>query len=613
MCGVAGVFSYHYAAPPVEREELRRIRDHMARRGPDGAGEWYAADGRVGLGHRRLAIIDVSERGAQPMVSADGGSVLCYNGEIYNYRELRARLEREGCEFRSQSDTEVLLHLYARRGEAMVHELRGMFAFALWDAKKGAMLLTRDPYGIKPLYYADDGWTLRIASQVKALLASPKVSRQPEPAGLVGFYLFGSVPEPYTLYQEIRSVPAGSVVWVDGSGAAAPKRYFSIAEVYRRAVSDTARPDDAERRELITTALRDTVRAHLVADVPVGAFLSAGVDSAAIVALAAESGATGMQTVTLGFDEFEGRAEDETALAARTAAHYGVRHSIRRVTSDEFAHDLPAILTAMDQPSIDGINAWFVAKAAAERGLKVALSGVGGDELFGGYPSFHDIPRWVRMCAIPSRIPLLGDLIRAFASSPITSDSPLSPKAFGLIKYGGSYPGAYFLRRGLFMPWELEALMDSETAREGLHRLAPVQYIDSHLHPDPGDAFARVATLESSLYLRNQLLRDTDWASMDHSLEVRTPLVDAELLRSVAPLMVGRNGKEGKAALATSPNTPLPEVLLHRPKTGFTVPWAEWVQSVRTLDAWRGLPLLQLGNCHWSRRLAYAVQRLAFA
>jgi asparagine synthase (glutamine-hydrolysing) len=198
MCGIAGIFAYHYAANPVERSELRTIRDHMAARGPDGAGEWYAQEERVGLGHRRLSIIDLSERGAQPMTSGDGKCVITFDGEIYNYRELRAVLELKGRKFRTETDTEVILQLYAEKGEAMLEDLRGMFAFALWDAERNALLLARDPYGIKPLYYADDGWTLRFASQVKALLAGGRVSRDPEPAGWAGFCLFGSVPEPFT-------------------------------------------------------------------------------------------------------------------------------------------------------------------------------------------------------------------------------------------------------------------------------------------------------------------------------------------------------------------------------------------------------------------------------
>ena len=274
-------------------------------RGPDGKGAWYSEDGRVGFGHRRLSIIDLTDAGAQPMASADGSLVVTFNGEIYNYRELRKGLEAKGKIFRSHSDTEVLLHLYAERGEEMVHDLRGMFAFALWDGRRQSLFLARDPYGIKPLYYADDGWTVRFASQVKALLAGGRVSREPEPAGWVGFCLFGSVPEPYTTYQEIRALPAGSTLWVDRIGPCEPKPYFSIAAVYRRAECDrTPAPD---RQFAIREALFDSVRHHLVADVPVGAFLSAGVDSGALVGLMRDSGQSDLQTVTLAFEEFKGK------------------------------------------------------------------------------------------------------------------------------------------------------------------------------------------------------------------------------------------------------------------------------------------------------------------
>jgi asparagine synthase (glutamine-hydrolysing) len=602
MCGIVGIYAFHYAANAVDRDELRRIRDHMAARGPDGFGEWYSQDGRVGLGHRRLTIIDLSERGAQPMVSADGKLVVTFNGEIYNYRQLRASLEAKGCRFRTQTDTEVLLHLYAEKGEAMVHDLRGMFAFGLWDAEKGALLLARDPYGIKPLYYADDGWTVRFASQVKALLAGGKVSRDPEPAGWVGYCLFGSVPEPFTTYQEIRALPAGSTVWVNRIGAHQTKQYFSIAETYCRAEA-TRSPANEQNQEMdVRQALVDSVRHHLVADVPVGAFLSSGIDSGALVGLMRDAGQRDIQTVTVAFEEFRGRSEDEAPLAAEIASRYGTRHTTRIVTEQEFRNDLPKILEAMDQPTIDGLNTWFVSKAARELGLKVAISGLGGDELFGGYSSFRDVPLCVRAMAIPGRIPGLGDLARVL----ITRGFALNPKAAGLLKYGGSYAGAYFLRRGLFMPWELQALIGADTARLGLRRLKPIHHIEGLLRPRPGSSFCRIAALESSLYMRNQLLRDTDWASMAHSLEVRVPLVDSTLLNQLVRI-TARNGSQSKRLLAASPRVPLPPKVIERPKTGFTTPIQSWLQRDNRIQEWRGVPALAASKCAWARRWAFQV------
>jgi len=623
MCGIAGIFAYHHAAPPLDRDELRAIRDHMVARGPDGLGEWFADNGRAGLGHRRLAIIDLSDRASQPMASADGQLVISFNGEIYNYRELKKGLEARGRVFHTESDTEVLLHLYAEKGEAMLHELRGMFAFALWDARKQAMLLARDPYGIKPLYYSDDGWTCRFASQVKALLTSPRVSRLLEPAGLAGFYLFGSVPEPYTLYQEIRSVPAGSYQWVDATGPQAAVSYFSIAQVWAEAEQSTP-VTHSELREIVREATLDSVRHHMVADVSVGAFLSAGIDSGALVGLMAEASSSTeatLKTITLAFAEFRNTHADEAPLAEMVARHYGVHHSTRIVGEEEFRDDLPKILAAMDQPSIDGINTWFVSKAASDAGLKVAVSGLGGDELFGGYPSFRDIPKWVRLLWLPTHIPGLGSLMEQVQAAFAPLFPRVNPKAAGMIRYGGTYPGGYLLRRGLFLPRELPALIGRELAREGLRRLQPQHHIQRQLAaaiaeaaPEqrtigraPFTAHGRISTLESTLYMRNQLLRDTDWASMAHSLEVRTPLVDATLFRRLAgPLATAAPGTF-KQLLASSPSKPLPDEIANRAKSGFTTPIGNWQQRGDSTQAWRKIPTLAGENCPWARRWGYTV------
>src|SRR5262245_39911551 len=502
MCGINGIFAYHYAANAVDRAELLRTRDHMAARGPDGLGGWIDADSRVGLAHRRLAIIDLSAAASQPMVSANGKLVVTFNGEIFNHREVRSRLEARGHVFRSQSDTEVLLHLYAQKGEAMVQDLRGMFAFAIWDIERRMLFLARDPYGIKPLYYSDDGWTFRFASQVKALLAGGAIAGNRDPAGQVGFYLFGSVPEPFTTYRRIQALPAGTTLIVDRIGAHEPRRYHSIAQVYCDAevkahglrAADRARTSDEVRQ-----ALLDSVRAHLVADVPVGVFLSGGVDSGALVGLMRDAGQHDIQAVTLAFGEFRGRPEDEAPLAHEVARLYGARHTTRLVTRAEFEADLPRIIEAMDQPSIDGVNTWFVSKAARELGLKVALSGLGGDELLGGYPSFRDIPRWVRLLGLPGRLPLLGKAARV-AAQPLVAALGASPKSAGMLELGGTYAGAYLLRRGLFMPWELGRMLAPEVVAEGLRRLAPLRLIGDAIEPRPRSAHAKVAALEASLY-----------------------------------------------------------------------------------------------------------------
>ncbi|MEQ8968461.1 MAG: asparagine synthase (glutamine-hydrolyzing) [Azospirillaceae bacterium] len=575
MCGITALFAYGSAAPPVDDGEVIAMRDAMTSRGPDDAGAWRSEDGRVGLGHRRLAIIDLSAAGHQPMHTADGRLSIVFNGEIYNYRELRRELAQRGCAFRSDSDTEVLLHLYALEGAAMVSRLRGMFAFALWDADKRGLLLARDPFGIKPLYYADDGASLRVASQVSALAAGGRIDTRPDPAGHVGFFLWGYVPEPHTIYRGVRALPAGSTLWIDEAGARSPATYWSVTERIAEAEARAAEhPVDADTAHaMLRTALLDSVRHHMIADVPVGVFLSAGLDSATLAALAAECGG-GVETFTLGFDEYIGRPEDEVGLAETTAESLGTRHRTRRVRAADFRAEFDALLGAMDQPSIDGPNTYFVAKAASEAGLKVALSGLGGDELFGTYPSYSQIPKLRRGLGPLAAVPGLGRGFRAVAGSTLARMT--SPKYAGLLEYAGSDGDAYLLRRGLFMPWELPEVLDGEMVREGwaaLDMRARLAATTGGLTTPHG----RIMALETSWYMRNQLLRDADWASMAHSLELRVPLVDPTLFAALAPVLVGRS-KPAKRDMALTPRFALPAEVLDRPKTGFMIPVREWIE-----------------------------------
>ena len=482
MCGINGIFAYHFAANIPAEAELIATREAMRARGPDGSGIWWSGDRRCGLAHRRLAILDLSERALQPMKSVDEHLIVVFNGEIYNYPTLRQELEVEGVRFQTSSDTEVLLHLYARRGAQMVHQLRGMFAFAIWDQLRGGLFLARDPYGIKPLYTANDGWTFRFASQVKALLAGGRVSRDPEPAGIVGFHLFGSVPEPFTLYREVRSLPAGHTQWIDAEGPREPKPFANLAAILAEVATNPSPPTELPQR--VRAAVLDSVRAHLLADVEIGVFLSAGIDSGALLGLMRDASPHHeISAITLAFDEFRGTAEDEAPLAKRVAEQYGARHIVRPVGEGEFKEDLPAILEAMDQPSIDGVNAWFVAKAAREVGLKVALSGLGGDELLAGYPSFVDLPRWRRRFGPFASIPGVGRLARLVLRSIAPEFGRARPKALGLLDYAQSWAGVYLLRRGLFLPHELGQVMDPDLAREGLRRLKPLRRLTATSRP----------------------------------------------------------------------------------------------------------------------------------
>lgn len=599
MCGIAGIFAYGAAAPPVAAEPLLRVRDQMMSRGPDGEGLWIAPDHRIGLAQRRLAIIDLSDAGLQPMFDAATGAAIVFNGEIYNHRELRAELEREGHRFRSTSDTEVLLRLYLARGPSCIERLRGMYAFAIFEPAHNRLFLARDPFGIKPLYVADDGETLRFASQVKALLAGEGIDRRPDPAGHAGFFLWGHLPEPFTLYRGIRSIPAGGSLVVTAGGSPRTGQHCSLARKIE-AAEPLAPAQVADARACLAEALRDSVRHHLVADVPVGVFLSAGLDSATITALASAEHQGGLRTLTLGFTEFRGQSADEVPLANEIAGHYGTSHTTTWIAQGDFQASFSHLIAAMDQPSIDGVNTYFVCKAAHEAGLKVALSGLGGDELFAGYSDFRSVPKLVRHAALPARVPGLGLALRVATARLARRFS--SPKYAGLLEYGGTYEGAYLLRRGLFMPWEIPGILDPEFASEGLGELQAIRTVRETI-PKMASAQLRFSGMIAGGYMRNQLLRDADWASMAHSLEVRTPLVDVPLWDVAVGLAVSGHPM-GKHDMADAARPALPAAVAARPKTGFSIPVRDWLQPElagqprsegRGLRGWAGLLYRRFG------------------
>lgn len=602
MCGINGIFAYAAQAPLVDSAELKRVRDTMKARGPDGAGLWLSEDNRLGLGHRRLAIIDLSEAGAQPMHSADGRFSITFNGEIYNYLQLRTELENEGVSFRSHSDTEVLLHLYRRDGAQMVEKLRGMFAFALWDAEAHSLFLARDPHGIKPLYYSNDGQTFRFASQVAALKAGGQVDLRPDPGGVVGFLLWGSVPEPFTLHQGIRLLPAGSTLEVAQTGMTRPKRYWRLSSVMQRAALQADAIPRGEEREYLRAQLLDSVKAHLLADVPVGAFLSAGLDSSTLVGLAREAAAAPLQTLTLSFDDFQGTHNDECPMAGDIARHLDVQHRCIVLSAGEQGQELERFFSAMDQPTVDGINTWFVSHAAAQAGLKVALSGLGGDELLGGYASFRQVPGLMAQARhTPWRH--VAPLYRSVHSR-IGGWLKWPANTAGIPQYGNTPEGAYHLAKGVFMPWELSAVLAHDFLAAGMQALAAEDA--AHLESvDDLSPFQQVMYLESARYMRNQLLRDTDWVSMAHSLEIRVPLVDAQLTAAITGLAA--QGRLGKTDLPETLARPLPESVSKRPKTGFTTPSWKWLRHHPGLDAWRSIPFLTQARVRDPRRWAYTL------
>lgn len=594
MCGIAGVFAYRGEGRSANEARLLAAREAMKARGPDGTGLWWDDAGRIGFAHLRLAVIDLDARAAQPMHLPEHGLTITYNGEIYNYRALRDQLIETGFRPRTESDTEVILELFAREGADMVRKLRGMFAMAIWDARRGRLFLARDPYGIKPLYYGEADGALHFASQVKALSAFPSLSAEADPAGMVGFQLFGTIPEPFTLFRAISALPAGSWLWADEGGVAEPVRYAKVAEELAGAAPDDRQPLDA----LVAEAALDSVRAHLVADVEVGAFLSSGIDSGALVGLMRDVGQSRIRAITLGFEELRGTANDEVPLARDIARLYEADHNVRWVTAAEFSASAERILEDMDQPSVDGINTWFVSKAAHECGLKVVVSGLGGDELLAGYSTFRTVPK-TRRLGMLGKVPFANRFAKAMLGRFAPDMVRRNPKMLGVLDHAQGWAGAWLVRRAMLLPFELDRKLDAETVREGMARLQPLALIEDAMTPAPRSAIAKVSALESSLYMRNQLLRDSDWASMAHSLELRVPYVDWPTLRRIAPAAARLADGAGKRALARAPSLPLPERSIARGRTGFNVPVATWIGATAS-------PMDRLGSRHWSENVLRA-------
>jgi asparagine synthase (glutamine-hydrolysing) len=578
MCGIAGIYSFAENFSPIKLEPLHGMMDQMIARGPDALGDWLSKDMRVGLGHRRLSIIDLTESGNQPMGSYDGRYQIVFNGEIYNYLELRHDLLARGIQFHGHSDTEVVLQLYILHREHACKKLRGMFSFAVWDNQLQELFLARDTFGIKPLYFSESFGVFYFASQVKALLVGQPGLREIDPAGFVGFHIWGHIPDPFTLYKGIKSLDPGSWMKIERGGKMLTGIFESLYSIYINAPQIQSKYID------LNDALSDSVSHHMISDVPVGVFLSAGIDSAVLVALASQYGPN-LRTITLAFKEYIGTSQDESKLARDISNQYGTQHetfwfdkSTFQTLSRQFFYD-------MDQPSTDGLNTWLVAYAAKSAGIKVALSGLGGDEFFGGYPSFSQIPLMRSVAKQLSFAPSIGRLFRKL-SSPLFQQMS-SIKYAGLFEFGSSLQGAYMLRRGLYMPWELKNglnIMPSETnnfIQEGLERLLELDKAKDlklkEIEQEGGTSLA-ISYLEADQYMRSRLLRDSDWAGMAHSVEIRVPYVDKNLVQYLAAAAL--NGTTHKKRdLALSPKKRLPQSIIDRPKTGFAVPIRDWLMT----------------------------------
>lgn len=582
MCGIAGVFSFGYRAEKIETRELQRMREAMLSRGPDSSGQWIHQNQKLGLAHQRLSIIDISSAGDQPMLSKEHGLVIVFNGEIYNYVELRLELIKKGYQFQSKTDTEVILAMYLEYGSDCINHLQGMFAFAIWDERKQGIFLARDQFGIKPLYYSIEKGILRFASQVKALLATNAINDAPDSAGYVGYLLLGSVPEPFTLYQNIYALKAGSKLWISNNCIGQETQYWSISKFLESAEKESSRPSIG----LFESALKESMIKHLSADVPVGLFLSSGMDSTAL-AISASSISKNIKALTLGFEEYKNTAEDEIPSAVLTAEQLGISHIKSYADRESFLRYKDEFFDAMDQPSIDGLNIFFISKLLKEQGLKVGITGLGGDEWFAGYPSFSHVPALARLPSIGRT----GKWLRRIGQKTISKVA--SEKYAGIFEYCGNYSGAYLLRRSVLMPWRLPEILTEDFAVEGWRRLELFDRLDATTKNLQSPRL-KVTSLEIEWYMRNQLLRDADWAGMANSVEIRTPFIDLKFGNSIIPIIKSTNKISKKKVFSEFLIQNRPE-LLQRKRTGFSVPIKKWLMSVKNDDKFKN------GSSSWQK------------
>jgi asparagine synthase (glutamine-hydrolysing) len=583
MCGIAGIIG---RLDEANRAALARMSDAIVHRGPDASGTWEAPPDARGWGallaHRRLSILDLSPAGAQPMVDAVTGHVITYNGEIYNFRDLRRRLEAEGQKFASSGDTAVMLRALALHGPAAVSWLRGMFTFACWDPKTRRLALARDPLGIKPLYVAQSsdpnaGWSLAFASELRALLASgllgtPRLA----PQAAASCVWNGFVAGPGTAVEGVELLWPGQLLEFSGDG-----REVRAEDFWR--VPESAPPPTMDE-ETLAAILEEGLRLHLASDVPLAVFLSGGVDSSAMANLAQRAAGGPVHTFTLAFEEQE---FNEGRIAKRIADAIGTEHHEVMLTEGEFVGGLDAALESMDQPTFDGLNAYFMSRSIRAAGFTVAISGTGGDELFGGYSSYRDLPaleRWSRRTDFVPR-----DLKAAAAALGTwpwrRSGGEIPPqtrwaKLPEMVRHGGDRLTLYQLAYSLFLPEFQRELLAPDFAKalaDGLPSEMRRRISDETRARTPLSA---ISVMEQRLFLGERLLRDNDVASMASSLEQRVPLVDHVIFESVDRLPdearyhpLGR-----KAILRRIGLRGIDPALFDRPKSGFVLPFDRWIR-----------------------------------
>ncbi|MBD2437141.1 asparagine synthase (glutamine-hydrolyzing) [Nostoc sp. FACHB-110] len=598
MCGIAGILTIDRYQDNLQTI-IQGMQAAIRHRGPDDLGIYIAQEKQAALAHTRLAILDLSFAGHQPMSTPDGRYWIVFNGEIYNFEKIRQDLITQGEQFQSQTDTEVILKLYQRVGTDCVRYFRGMFAFAIWDDLEKTCFLARDPLGIKPLYYWQSGSTLVFASEIKSILASrlPTINWSVE--GLYGYLISGSVPEPHTLIAGIYCLNAGNYLYWQ-AGKIHQQQYWQI-DFTPEAISA------AEANEKIRNALVDSIQHHFVSDVPVGIFLSGGIDSSSVLALARQTQKGKLRTYSIAFEENEW---NEGEIAQKIADLFDTEHTEYKITAPLGRALLPQFLQSIDQPSIDGFNSFCVSQVAHQDGTKVVLSGLGGDELFGGYKSFQQIPRMVHWGQQLQKIqPITGVLGNGLAS---WGKSPQQKRLGDFLQQKPTTTSAYGSYRGIFSYKEANTIIQyylkdslSNSTIANLNWESCI-FTNRSNYTNIPSLEDEVSLLELSCYMRNQLLRDSDVMSMAWGLELRVPLVDRVLLETIASIPSSIRLESKKKSLIQSVPE-LPTWLINLPKRGFSFPFQKWIDQ-DWHDYFKVPPLAQEVDMRlWYRRWSLAI------
>ncbi|MGC4250370.1 MAG: amidotransferase 1, exosortase A system-associated [Sphingobium sp.] len=577
MCGIAGIFHLE-TAKPVDPARVRTMLDAMPHRGPDGSGVWTAPG--VGLGHLRLSIIDLAA-GAQPMLTEDESLAVVFNGEIYNFVELRAELEDKGHVFRTHSDTEVILHGYRQWGEACIERFHGMFAFALFDARAQSLWMARDRLGVKPLHYAQlsDG-SLIFGSELKSLLAHPLLRRAPDLSAVEDYMAYGYVPDDACLVAGVKKLGAGETLrLVRGRPLPQPQRYWDVS------FADRTKSKPAELEEELVALMRQAVRSRMVADVPLGAFLSGGVDSSSVVALMAEASKQAVKTCTIGFDV---ASLDETAYADRIARRFATDHRTRIVSPDDYSL-IDTLAFHFDEPFADAsaLPTYRVCELAREE-VTVALSGDGADEAFAGYRRHRFQMQGERVRALlPAglRRSVFGTLGRWYPKAD-WAPRPLRARST-LLELAGEGGDAYAASVGV-TPYDLRRRLFTQDVRTtlGAYR-AEDRYVAAMANAPARDALDRAQYADIRIWLPGDILTKTDRMSMAVSLEAREPLLDHRLVEFAArlPVPLRIRGNSGKYLMKKAMEPFLPQDILYRPKMGFVTPISDWFRGALAGEA----------------------------